>query len=422
MGNTTNTKGDLSPAFKTYSKLTVLVVVSNGVSVLFALLLIVAIARPLLLEPKRRTPAMSCNVYILFLAAIDLVLSLVNSYVLGLGPFFFIDWDGTEDWIDITTGLDRFGMEIFWDDIIQWWSVGSMFFLIAIICDVILRLLRNSKMRRKSRPPTLQRAMFHGMASFAVGVFGGSIGFVTENVDMKPWKLLAVRWTSGVIIIGLPVFYCLWVSFCVYKEELAVVNAKLGGRLRYLLLYFCRIILLYCIVLFTLITFGIGRYGRSEHQELVWMVTYIVWGFQGWVSFPFLISKPDLFNFVCVLFPCKQCRPKKTITNKRVPRWAETAQARAGGTGDNSELEVGHEEEESEEQRISRCFMEGIEDYLSDDEDADDDEKEAAIHGSNDDLRSGVERRRSSISVPPFHDSSLPTQSSSMELWLQNMK
>ena len=86
------------------------------------------------------------------------------------------------------------------------------------------------------------------------------------------------------------------------------VGANGGHRLRALVLYCFRILLVYCVLLGFLHIISEAVFGGSEFYRMVWGICHIAWGFQGWVSFAIIITKPDIRKIVGNLIAGRSCR------------------------------------------------------------------------------------------------------------------
>lgn len=172
-------------------------------------------------------------------------------------------------------------------------------------------------------------------------------------------------------------------------------GANVGNRLRVLVVYFYRIILVYCFVLFTMEIVAVIVNWKSIGALYYWFYI-VVWGFQGWASFAVILTKPDVGKMVHDLFACRLCCPRKqTESTNDAVGVATTTISEASETGEESiqphhSSQHEHRPEREDERtngqdrreqfrteryrrdqlrkRISTAFISGITNYLSDDE------------------------------------------------------
>lgn len=321
------------------------VIFINAVSVAISLLMVTAIGLPLLSEPKKRTRCASFNLYLLFLSTGDVIISTGGVYMWQ--SFYGIEWKGTEDLqhtlLMTLSYVNENILERFL--IINNVTVATMTWLVAFICNEILKLLRNSKQRKKCKPPTLRTATLHLLMGCAVGTMNGvQVFFLLE------FKFSAI---IALVIMFIPILYSLWVVVLVVKEGLLRPGVNVGNRLSVLVFYFFRLIAVYCILLGSgAITAVWAVYAEWNNVGVMYYVMTIVWGVQGWVSFAVIVSKPDVGRMVLDLLVCRLCR--------FTPPTAGNVQTITGADDEFSRL--------APEDQVSRQFINGIVDYLSEDE------------------------------------------------------
>ena len=356
-------------------------ILGNGVSIFLSLVVIVAIALPLLRDPQKRTAAASFNLYLVVLSLADLLKAVENVYRYG-HVLYYIQSEGMEE----SLGGTLKHAEGSWDWPIVFFVNGVMFWMVGFICHEILGLLRNSKQRKRCKPPSLRKVMLQAIVAFAAGVFGAAMLHSASQVI----------WITGLFITNVPVFYSWWVAFKVFREGLMKVGANVGNRLQVLVVYFLRIMLVYNVVLYLMIiamAYSLAVGGKNS-VDLVEHICDVVWGFQGWVSFAAILNKPDVGKMVRDLFDgMLRCfRNQNDETNHEATAVATTVAIRKTEKErtqhNNNEGEVEHqphlaeieaenadeqnqETEDNREARLSVEFINGILDYLSDDEDDD---------------------------------------------------
>eukprot|EP00534_Pseudo-nitzschia_fraudulenta_P018901 CAMPEP_0201277592 /NCGR_PEP_ID=MMETSP0853-20130426/59634_1 /ASSEMBLY_ACC=CAM_ASM_000640 /TAXON_ID=183588 /ORGANISM="Pseudo-nitzschia fraudulenta, Strain WWA7" /LENGTH=444 /DNA_ID=CAMNT_0047585773 /DNA_START=385 /DNA_END=1720 /DNA_ORIENTATION=+ len=321
-------------------------ILAPAVSVALSLLVVVSILLTLALEPKKRTRAMSFNLYLVFLSAGDLCMAamLANTFA----PFYRLELDGTEDFREVVkmTAFKGFdGPSV----LVLLVGANTMPIVAAFVCHEILKLLRNSKQRKRCKPPTLRTAALHGVLSI-VAVPAG----------------------------GVCTFYPLWVAYRVFvREKLLRAGAGVGNRLRVLSVYFGRIVVVYSLGFLVMgIVMCFVFVGDSAPATITFSISF-VWGFQGWVSFGIIMTKPDVKKMVCDLLTGRlfRCRNRQeperanetSVATRPVSGWS----SHPGGGNNNDDGSgggpvPGHE---NQNQTGLRDFIDGIEDYLSENED-----------------------------------------------------
>jgi len=363
-----------------------------AVSALLSLTTIVAIATPLVLHREKRTEAASFNLYILILSLADFVK--IVPFVYACIGNYGIEWEGTEDVSAVLRGLLKVYVEdMHWDGPLHWCVNGIMFWMVAFISHEIFRLLRNSKQRKRCKPPSLRTVAIHATVASVAGICGAVTGWFVEFGGIQErwaWELLV--WSGSSATVWAPLIYSLWVACRVWKLGLMRTRANVGGRLRVLVVYFVRILLVYCGVLASIeiskvvLHYLVNDYGVPDADVSPgWWICNIVWGYQGWLSFAVMVTKPDVGKMVCDLWTGKLCRRNPAATKDETAGDTPPAtSAETERTTHESEREDGFRTDDEPEplsrrerndrlqKKISVAFIAGVVNYLSDDEEEED--------------------------------------------------
>ena len=351
------------------------------VSAVFSLLVVSAIGLQLLLDPEKRTRANSFNVYLIFLSSADLIGTGVGVFMWQ--PFYSLEWDGTES-LSAMLGRTFYTGPYHWSLISSALIVTITEVLVACICHEILKLLRNSKQRRRCKPPALRKAFVQGFVACAAGVVNAVVMYYSTNRKRDFLIVLSM--------LAVPIVYSLWVVFRIVREGLIRTGAQVGNRLRVLVVYFARIILVYCVMMCCMgIVIVLAMYKVGGYD--LFFATYtgtVLGGLQGWINFAVVVTKPDVRKMVLDLltgrmFHNNSNRPT-SISNNRGERDLvsipeRTTRDSGGVAGERANSKRNHEQVSSE-------FIVGIVDYLSDDEGGDGDEEagiKAGVEGGGDD-------------------------------------
>ena len=358
-------------------------------SFVLSLVTIVAIALPLILHRKRRTDAASFNVYIIFLSIADICKCVPGIYGCILN-FRVIEWDGTEDFFVIVYKIVQTYMDrIHWDSQVEAFSHTSMFWLSAFISKEIFTLLRKSKERKRCKPPSLRTVMKQGMVTAVAGIIAAILNTVLQHGDIqKIWIRLTITWVGYIFAYFGPMAYSIGVTCRIWKLGLMMVKANVGDRLRVLVKYFVRIILVYCVSL-AFVTIGEALFwtGILDYPQFFMIYLFTcdyVWGFQGWLSFTAMLLKPDVAKMVRDLFTCNvwydtgQDGSTTTFSMRMSKRIEGSIQlfTNMKFKSEEEENDIQNDDEhgckERRKERIARVFISGVVDYLSDvDEEAD---------------------------------------------------
>lgn len=282
---------------------TYVVVFLNSVSAVLSFTLVLAIALPLL-EIKKRTRALSFDLYLVFLSIADLVWAATNACHYGYFLNHGAEWDPTKDWQEnFSRNLDK--LEAPGDELahlIYLFFEAFCLWIVAFLCDEILKLLKKSKKRMKSQPPTLQCVTMQGMVACGVGMIQVAIYSALSQIEL-PALAIKLGIATRVVVFCAPALYSLCVVFVIVKDGLLTRGAKVGNRLTVLVVYFFRIVLVYCVMLGSwIIIEACCWFFFEETMDLIWYIYGFVWGIQGLVSFPIILSKPDVGMMVRNLF------------------------------------------------------------------------------------------------------------------------
>jgi len=359
-----------------------LVMFLSVVSLVLSLVVVVAVVLPLIREPEKRTPAASFNLYIVYLSLADALWMAV--YVYKAIVFFCLPWEGTEDASEIGSRTAAV-----WRG-----SIGAGFcpvalaWIAAFVSHEVLKLLRNSKQRKRCGPPTLRRVALHGVVACAAGI--------------AEYVLYAFWWVTGSdsflipysIVFWGPFLYSLWVVFRIVREGLMRFGAGVGNRLNVLVVYFRRIVLVYVVVLGSTIFLALLAKDGVAGMDLG-LVVYasgLVYSIEGWLNFAIIRTKPDVGKMIDDLFVGTACccnhagtsnDPATPVPNGRQTQLMttlteeESTIGREGGEEEAEDRREGNENNParlSVQERVKSEFILGILEYLSDEEDDDDDD------------------------------------------------
>mmetsp|Transcript_7321 Transcript_7321/g.15048 ORF Transcript_7321/g.15048 Transcript_7321/m.15048 type:complete len:196 (-) Transcript_7321:509-1096(-) len=149
----------------------------------------------------------------------------------------------------------------------------------------------------------------------------------------------------------------------------------------------------------------------------------IIWGFRGWVSFGVIMTKPDVKKMVCDLLTGRlfRCRNRQeperanetSVATRPVSGWSSHPGGGNDGGGDPVPEHLNQHEPVEPRRRslmelVSRDFIDGIEDYLSENEDdgnnAGDGGGNGGGGGSNDDSNNNNTGDGSNTDAPDDRD------------------
>eukprot|EP00534_Pseudo-nitzschia_fraudulenta_P016868 CAMPEP_0201252044 /NCGR_PEP_ID=MMETSP0852-20130820/66697_1 /ASSEMBLY_ACC=CAM_ASM_000632 /TAXON_ID=183588 /ORGANISM="Pseudo-nitzschia fraudulenta, Strain WWA7" /LENGTH=415 /DNA_ID=CAMNT_0047551717 /DNA_START=309 /DNA_END=1559 /DNA_ORIENTATION=- len=388
-----------------------LVMFLSVVSLVLSLVVVVAVVLPLIREPEKRTPAASFNLYIVYLSLADALWMAV--YVYKAIVFFCLPWEGTEDASEIGSRTAAV-----WRG-----SIGAGFcpvalaWIAAFVSHEVLKLLRNSKQRKRCGPPTLRRVALHGVVACAAGIRNSKQrkrcgpptlrrvalhGVVACAAGIAEYVLYAFWWVTGSdsflipysIVFWGPFLYSLWVVFRIVREGLMRFGAGVGNRLNVLVVYFRRIVLVYVVVLGSTIFLALLAKDGVAGMDLG-LVVYasgLVYSIEGWLNFAIIRTKPDVGKMIDDLFVGTACccnhagtsnDPATPVPNGRQTQLMttlteeESTIGREGGEEEAEDRREGNENNParlSVQERVKSEFILGILEYLSDEEDDDDDD------------------------------------------------
>eukprot|EP00534_Pseudo-nitzschia_fraudulenta_P011664 CAMPEP_0201217568 /NCGR_PEP_ID=MMETSP0851-20130426/190123_1 /ASSEMBLY_ACC=CAM_ASM_000631 /TAXON_ID=183588 /ORGANISM="Pseudo-nitzschia fraudulenta, Strain WWA7" /LENGTH=441 /DNA_ID=CAMNT_0047507221 /DNA_START=318 /DNA_END=1643 /DNA_ORIENTATION=+ len=302
-----------------------LVMFLSLVSSVLSLVVVVAVVLPLIREPEKRTPAASFNLYIVYLSLADALWMAV--YVYKAIVFFCLPWEGTEDASEIGSRTAAV-----WRG-----SIGAGFcpvalaWIAAFVSHEVLKLLRNSKQRKRCGPPTLRRVALHGVVACAAGIAEYVLyafwcptlrrvalhGVVACAAGIAEYVLYAFWWVTGSdsflipysIVFWGPFLYSLWVVFRIVREGLMRFGAGVGNRLNVLVVYFRRIVLVYVVVMGSTIFLALLAKDGVAGMDLG-LVVYasgLVYSIEGWLNFAIIRTKPDVGKMIDDLFVGTAC-------------------------------------------------------------------------------------------------------------------
>mmetsp|Transcript_5521 Transcript_5521/g.12648 ORF Transcript_5521/g.12648 Transcript_5521/m.12648 type:complete len:454 (-) Transcript_5521:1723-3084(-) len=284
------------------------------VSICLSVVTVVAIALPLIRDPQTRTRAASFNVYLIYFSTADLLT--LGIIMFWTHRFFRMEWDGTETKEEMQDKF-IFPGSVWVNRVMFNFCSQFLVWVVAFVCREILTLLRNSNQRKRCKPPALRTVALHGLVAFAMGITSCLLRFV--NWGSVDWGLYVFFYPP---LFG-PIFYSLWVAYRVVKEGLVKVGAGVGSRLRVLVIYFSRIILVYCVwlgsvsVALALALANVGPFDASTVSTFI----NLTWTIQGWVSFAVVLTKPDVKKMILDLFSIETYRgkpsPRKGMKSKR---------------------------------------------------------------------------------------------------------
>jgi hypothetical protein len=234
--------------------------VLGAISILCCLTIILAVTIPLCDKEERKNMT-SYNLYLVYLAIPDLTMS--SCFIATV----------TKCALE-----DRF-----------LWEITSIAFVANVWVNVVilyelLKLLVDSKSRRRSTPPSLLKASTQALSVYAVSIILGLLEFY-----IRTHLLLRV-------FFGCAFVYLLWVLFRVCYGRLLCYNSDTLDRLKVLVIYFSRII---CLNMVTAIVYVSVLYSHLPATNMyAWMETQIM------IGFGLSLTKPDVLGYVRRLFAC----------------------------------------------------------------------------------------------------------------------
>ena len=275
----------------------------SSIAAFLSLSTILAMTLPLF-KKRRREKASTYNLYLVFMAAPDLIYNLFL-------VFLFVEFDKLTC-TRKATGFPRinhgFDLAFFIGC-----AVASLY-INATIAYEILKLLRNSKKRKRSQAPTLKKASMQAGFFYAVGITVALLDVYCGD-DLKELP----SWVNWLLVfppvIGFPIFYVIYVCIRIWREQLlGERGTKAGKRLNVLFRYFARLVVVYVFIFFTAaILYSLQWYGGG----LYYWWGCMLYALQVWVSFIFALTKPDVRKNVTDLYTLKACRPDPVDPKKK---------------------------------------------------------------------------------------------------------
>ena len=297
----------------------------SSVAVLLSFLTMLAMTLPLL-NKRRRSRASTYNLYLVFLAIPDFAYNIFlvwlfanfERYTCRDGRDFFLGLGGCEGYdnpdqlpvVDHPYDLALFAL-----------CASSTLYMNAIIAYEILKLLRNSKRRRRSKAPTLKKASLQALLAYTIG----TVIFMLDNYCKDPLFELGktvetiTKIVMVIITIAIPIGYLLWVCFRIWYEGLlGDVRTKAGKRLSVLIRYFSRIIVVYIFIWVpAAILYTFHFY--SANPGLQYLQACIIYSLSAWVSFGLSLTKPDVRKNFRLLLTFRYCRSKGPRNDDKEP-------------------------------------------------------------------------------------------------------
>lgn len=272
----------------------------SSVAAFFSLAMILAMTLPLF-KKRRRKRASTYNLYLVFLAVPDLIYNLFLLYLFA--TYQSKDWVtvlhvGEVPWMDHPYDLALFAT-----------CAAANLYMNAIIALEILKLLRNSKRRKRSKAPTLKKACVQALCTYTIGA---TIFFVDFFGD-KLKALLSPTVISLIylpIAIFIPISILLWVCFRIYWEGLiGDVRTKAGKRLTILIRYFTRIIVVYICIWLPAVICYTAQFFDEQKEGLYYYVACVLYAMSAWANFALSLTKPDVRKNFGDLFTGRVCLP-----------------------------------------------------------------------------------------------------------------
>ena len=286
----------------------------SGVAAFFSLATILAMTLPLF-KKRRRKRASTYNLYLVFLAIPDLMYNLFLIYLFGTYNRLMQDIDesgnvrnfkwvavlnvGEVPWIDHPFDLALFAT-----------CAAANLYMNAIIALEILKLLRNSKRRKRSQAPTLQKACIQAVCTYTIGGIIFVVDYFNDNLkDRLPTWLVTLLYLPIAILV--PIFILLWVCFRMYWEGLiGDTRTKAGKRLAILIRYFTRIIVVYICIWLPAVIFYTAQFFDEHKEGLYYFIACILYALSAWANFGLSLTKPDVRKNFWDLFTGKVLAPE----------------------------------------------------------------------------------------------------------------
>jgi len=267
-------------------------IVVSSIAVVLSLATVLALTLPLI-EKKKRSRSSTYNLYLVFLSIPDCIYNCFLVYLFARFEKYTEKSEPTPNG-EFPLIAHPFDLALFSA------CAAASLYTNAIIAYEILKLLRNSKKRKRSKAPTMRMATKQAACSYLIGVtvylVDDRAGDFFKGDTLPQWaKHWIVYPIYFVVAIFAPMLYLLWVCFRIYWEKLVGdVRSKAGKRLTVLVRYFSRIIIVYvCIWLPAAILYNF-QWFASYNPGLYYYKACIMYAVQVWVSFGLSLSKPDV--------------------------------------------------------------------------------------------------------------------------------
>lgn len=312
-------------------------IAADSVSVFLCVTIILAITLPILNKDERKK-MQSYNLYLVYMAIPDMVYSCANIYVFAnieeaiapCNPFMHQN-ASPKTHLPFVYSRVRYATTRF--------SVPSNLWINAVILYELLELLRNSKHRRRTKPPSLLRASLQAFAIYAffsVWAFIYSFDFVFDALSSKRWVLLLLL-SLGTTSRCIPLVYITWGSFRIHREQLLSYNAEAERSLKILVNYFGRIVSLnVCSALLSVLSLGTIISSWASFFYLYNMLYAI----QIWLGFGLILTKPDVKSSICRIWTCGNCSLMRTFTPPPKTETHDTQEEDEGKNYANDESEI----------------------------------------------------------------------------------
>ncbi len=272
------------------------------VAAFFSLATVLAMTLPLL-KKRRRKRASTYNLYLVFLAVPDLIYN-------GFLAYLFITY---EQWITIIVPGEIPWIDHPYDLALFATCAAANLYMNAIIALEILKLLRNSKRRKRSKAPSLKKASGQALCTYMVGA---TIFAVDYNADLIQDKLQrlpnwVIPFVYFTLTIALPMSILLWVCLRIYREKLiGDVRTKAGKRLTILIRYFTRIIVVYICIWLPASILYLAQFGDGVSKKgFFYYIACILYALAAWANFALSLTKPDVRKNFIDLFNGKAFLP-----------------------------------------------------------------------------------------------------------------
>ncbi|VEU40764.1 unnamed protein product [Pseudo-nitzschia multistriata] len=279
------------------------------VAAFLSLITILAVTLPLI-KKKKRTRASTYNLYLAFLAVPDL---LYNAFL----AYLFLTYDR---WIELPSSnieetyasnnyyssstssevpqqggqTPLYGLPLVdhGDDTALFLGCATAsLYTNVVICYEILKLLRNSKHRKRSKAPTLRKACIQASATYSLGILVVLVGVFAGDSMSHTLIVIPIVY---VFTVAIPISYMFWVTYRIWCEGLLSHTAGTGRRMRVLVRYFLRIVFIFICIWLPASILYILYWTPSMPQGLLHYLACVFFAIQVFVSFGFSLTKPDI--------------------------------------------------------------------------------------------------------------------------------